>query len=781
MGLFSKFLGTAKKAADVVSAPARAVGTAAGAAYNLATGRRAASITPSPTKAPAKTTYGPPAPLKQLESDRYRVETPVRFSQSPPQSTTAAIPTPRPTTIPRSGGSWGAPPTPQAAPAPTPTPAPAPAPPPAYTPQAGMVGGRQYADTGFAAPDDGTQARIRAMQQQVLRQSSMATPTPTPTPAPTPATPAPTAPPPTTAPTPAAPTGPSPEELARQGRMEELNRLRQSLMGTYGQSPEQQEAQRRLNEIIAQQANLAASEQMGLAGMSDQPIVMDLIRGQQQALQRQAQAQQGALTAQAKPIETQLADLQASRMAQREQAKMQLGFTQSDIEREDALRAAQAEAEAEQTKPIEIDGALVQYNPETGKYETLYKSPTSTKPVTLSQGQVLVDPVTGEQIAVGQAKDRALPAAAQEYQFATQTGFQGSFMDYLSAKQRAGQSVPSSFKEWQLAGQPGTYADYIQKKGQTTGRPLSGSETRLISEGNQLAQAVDPLRAIIDQQASRFGPVAGRAGQMNPYDTEAQAIDSQMRIASQTIGRYMEGGVLRKEDEDKYRKMLPQLTDTPEVAKAKLDQIEALLKSKQQKYIDDFSKAGFDVSAFQQGTQQTSGRTYTPQQQQLVNQWKSAGISQSDIDAALGFKTAGSTAQRGSTNLKDLGTVTVKYLGRTRYERSHPAIDFANKIGTPIPSNIGGTVVAVRTGKRQGDKGYGNYVRIRDSSGNVHYYNHLDSVNVKVGDFVDPGMVFAKMGNTGSTYSVSGGTGSHLDYRVKNSRGAYINPNQFVG
>jgi len=41
----------------------------------------------------------------------------------------------------------------------------------------------------------------------------------------------------------------------------------------------------------------------------------------------------------------------------------------------------------------------------------------------------------------------------------------------------------------------------------------------------------------------------------------------------QTVGKALEGGVLRKEDEDKYKKILATITDTPETALYKIDAI----------------------------------------------------------------------------------------------------------------------------------------------------------------------------------------------------------------
>jgi len=168
----------------------------------------------------------------------------------------------------------------------------------------------------------------------------------------------------------------------------------------------------------------------------------------------------------------------------------------------------------------------------------------------------------------------------------------------------------SDYKNWMLAGgQAGTgktFAQWLTKN--DGGRPLTPAQTNLISEGKQLQLVLNPLYQTIKNNENAFGPVSGFFGSANPYNTNAQTIDAEMRRASQTIGKYMEGGVLRKEDEEKYRKMLPQLTDTPAVAKNKLDGVKDLLSGKIKSYINDYTSAGFDTSSFNE--QSSSNKKY---------------------------------------------------------------------------------------------------------------------------------------------------------------------------
>lgn len=120
-----------------------------------------------------------------------------------------------------------------------------------------------------------------------------------------------------------------------------------------------------------------------------------------------------------------------------------------------------------------------------------------------------------------------------------------------------------------------------------------------VQQGAQIPKQLDNIEVTLKNNEAIFGPAMGRVGGANAYDTQAQTVDAQLRSASQSFGRLMEGGVLRKEDEEKYRKMFPQLSDTPEVAKNKLAIVRNLLVSKQNGDIDALGAQGYDVTGFQ--------------------------------------------------------------------------------------------------------------------------------------------------------------------------------------
>ena len=127
-------------------------------------------------------------------------------------------------------------------------------------------------------------------------------------------------------------------------------------------------------------------------------------------------------------------------------------------------------------------------------------------------------------------------------------------------------------------------------------------------------------------------------------------------------------------------------------------------------------------------------------------------------------------------NLKKLGNITTQYGGATRNENPHKGIDVANRNGTPIKSFTSGTVAGVKTGMPRGGNSYGNSILIRSKNGDTHRYSHLKDVLVNVGQKIKEGQKIATMGDTGNSYSPSGGDASHLDYRILDAYGKYRNP-----
>ena len=96
--------------------------------------------------------------------------------------------------------------------------------------------------------------------------------------------------------------------------------------------------------------------------------------------------------------------------------------------------------------------------------------------------------------------------------------------------------------------------------------------------------------------------------------------------------------------------------------------------------------------------------------------------------------------------------------------RPHLGIDYGAPSGTRVLSAGNGTVVF--SGRKGG---YGKMVKIRHSQYTTSYA-HLSRIHVRRGQKVDQGQVIGRVGSTGLS------TGPHLDYRIQNKKGKYLNP-----
>ena len=97
--------------------------------------------------------------------------------------------------------------------------------------------------------------------------------------------------------------------------------------------------------------------------------------------------------------------------------------------------------------------------------------------------------------------------------------------------------------------------------------------------------------------------------------------------------------------------------------------------------------------------------------------------------------------------------------------RPHLGVDYGAPRGTPVLAAGSGRVVFAG---REG--GFGKLVRIRHPNGYTTAYAHLSRIEVRRGQEVSQGQRVGRVGATGLA------TGPHLDYRVEDQRGRFINP-----
>ena len=148
-------------------------------------------------------------------------------------------------------------------------------------------------------------------------------------------------------------------------------------------------------------------------------------------------------------------------------------------------------------------------------------------------------------------------------------------------------------------------------------KALSTGEIEKVAETQKALTDIQVLTDSIDKNLQYIGPVSGFQA-LNPW-SKARQVQADIDRVKQTIGKALEGGVLRKEDEEKYKKILPTVNDTEETARYKLQQLNTTLQADLERYTSLLQSGGrsTDVTASLQkkgsavtGTS-SSGNSYT--------------------------------------------------------------------------------------------------------------------------------------------------------------------------
>lgn len=156
------------------------------------------------------------------------------------------------------------------------------------------------------------------------------------------------------------------------------------------------------------------------------------------------------------------------------------------------------------------------------------------------------------------------------------------------------------------------------------GRPVTSGDADQLAE---LATSLDDLKTLRGTVTDAPGATGTRAkvSSMAPnWVTEwtgigATAKSKQAVIdrVKQVIGKALEDGVLRKEDEKKYEKILPILSDVASVVETKLVGLEKAIALRRDRQLEALADAGYDTSKFLQ-----RGAATAPQGKQKIGRFE---------------------------------------------------------------------------------------------------------------------------------------------------------------
>lgn len=175
---------------------------------------------------------------------------------------------------------------------------------------------------------------------------------------------------------------------------------------------------------------------------------------------------------------------------------------------------------------------------------------------------------------------------------------QQNWLKYNQSKQQVN---PLGLMNYNLSAQK--YQNDLQRQAQedalkAKGTRLPADKATLLADFRKLPNLLSGLQSDFTSKKDVVGPIAGRLRGANPYDTSAQGLQAKIDAVRQVVGKALEGGVLRKEDEAKYAKIMPTLSDTPEVIAEKIPMLSEMLKQDFENNLSAFEDAGYDVSNF---------------------------------------------------------------------------------------------------------------------------------------------------------------------------------------
>lgn len=237
------------------------------------------------------------------------------------------------------------------------------------------------------------------------------------------------------------------------------------------------------------------------------------------------------------------------------------------------------------------------------------------KPVSLSEGAVLVDPVTGKEIAKGAPKQdtRPLPVQLAEALQTGDTAKAATIQKAIKTAADLGRDPLAGQKEkfWVVRdGKPIRVSESEYRPGdkpantREQGRPVTSGDAGRIAD---LDTSLDDLNALTGTvSGNKATGTAAKVGSMVPnfvteftgWGTEAKQKQATIDRVKQVIGKALEGGVLRKEDEAKYEKILPTIGDTQEVVATKLDGLWKAIQTRRQTTLESLADAGYDTAKY---------------------------------------------------------------------------------------------------------------------------------------------------------------------------------------
>ena len=212
------------------------------------------------------------------------------------------------------------------------------------------------------------------------------------------------------------------------------------------------------------------------------------------------------------------------------------------------------------------------------------------------------------------------------FQHRTQDGNlnQGLSNQIIKQMQDAGIDTSGIDPDTMTLSQSNEVARIQREKEKASGKKPLSQQIQQLVDVDKAFNLLDSTSKAIEEYAGVGGPIAGRTGIGDiepgkfasavglgadtltaispnllgkPFLRQREAVAT-FNLTKQVIGKALEGGVLRKEDELKYERLLPTLRDPDSLRRFKLKQLRTLMEEGKKSLLDNMNRSGFDVSGF---------------------------------------------------------------------------------------------------------------------------------------------------------------------------------------
>lgn len=533
--------------------------------------------------------------------------------------------------------------------------------------------------------------------------------------------------------------------------------------------------------LLDQLAQFRGDVQSNIAGMEGQGrgLTTRLVRGQQEKLAEQAGIKEQTLM-------DRLANLQAQRQAKINALQVQAQQEQQEAARQQQEDQAQINREMQMLsagyEPVQAEQELPEgYETVQIGGQTFAKAPQEQGPITLKEGEAIIDPNTGEVIARLQEQQGPEKLSPGQTLVDPNTGQPV----YTAPQERETITVGGSI----LERDPNTGAYNLVYQSPETGESGPpkitdiGGETYAWNSNTQSLQKID----VPDPEARDAVDYTRRLQNL----AEDLLADPALEAATGPLGQYV--GSLRDiidpaavpEFKRKFDQLVSNLTleNTSQIAGAISEPELEILRSAGTsldlgqttgQFVDELNRIIDSSLKSQYNAADITDMTY----EDAKSKYGLDGV-QSMIDEAItegppqeiSFnQVGGDTQQAVSANPLDLGPITS--YGSPYWEHG---LDIDLQKGQPVGSPVSGKVTFV--GNRGG---FGKQIRIKDTQGREYWLSHLDDFDVELGQDVQAGQAIGLGGNSGKVIPGPQGDGSHLDLTVVDEQGNFIPPDRIA-